>query len=82
MLRQVWDTANRQYVVHYPPFSDIQLVCIHIKGSGYRTDGELLIRNDETVLDASKPFEPFTTRPAAGSRFYLGHPELFNKQLD
>jgi hypothetical protein len=81
MLRQVWDTANRQYVVHYLPFKDLQLVCIHLK---VHVTGltEVVIRNDETVLDANKPFEPFTTRPAAGSRFYLGHPELFNKQLD
>ena len=82
MLRQVWDAGNRQYVIHYPPFKDLQLACIHSKSACCGADRDFLIRNDETVLDASKPFEPFGIRPAAGARFYLGHPELVNKQLD
>ncbi len=42
----------------------------------------LAIQNDETVLDARKPFEPFGASPAVGSRFFLGHAELVHKRLD
>jgi hypothetical protein len=42
----------------------------------------LSIANDETILDAKKPFEPFGMQPATGSRFYLGHPEIVGKKLD
>ena len=42
----------------------------------------LTTANDQSILDASKPFEPFGFEPVVGSRFYLGHPEIAGKQLN
>ena len=42
----------------------------------------LTLQNDEQVLDAKKPFEPFGYSPVSGSSFYLAHPELCAKKLN
>ena len=52
---------------------------VHVVASGLRN---LSLQNDETRLDAKKPFEPFTNQPAVGSRLLLGHPEVVGKTLD
>lgn len=41
----------------------------------------LILQNDQAVLDANKPFEPFGNRPHKGSNFYIGNWEVFQKQL-
>lgn len=41
---------------------------------------DLQIWNDLQQLDSKKPFEPFGSRPIAGSRFYMTHPELTTKK--
>jgi hypothetical protein len=40
----------------------------------------LLFSNDFGVLDASKPFTPYGTRPTAGNRLVIGHKEIFAKK--
>lgn len=42
----------------------------------------LCIGNDQSTLDAKKPFEPFGANPSTGSRFYFGHREIVSKNLD
>lgn len=37
---------------------------------------------DTAVLDAKKPFEPFSLTPGLGSSFYFAHPELCAKRLN
>ncbi len=86
MLRQIWQPERSQgdigrYITHYQPFKELVLLRTHIKVavSGLTP---WPMQNDETVLPVNKPFEPFGTRAIAGSRFYLGHPELVYKKLD
>lgn len=40
----------------------------------------LQLSNDFGVLDASKPFMPFGTRPTAGNRLVIGNKEIFSKK--
>lgn len=40
----------------------------------------LLVYNDFGVLDASKPFMPFGTRPTPGSKLVIGNKEIFYKK--
>ncbi|HTF04397.1 MAG TPA: baseplate J/gp47 family protein [Bacteroidia bacterium] len=42
----------------------------------------LVIQNDDSVLSADKPFEPFGGQPLPDSAFYIGSTEIFQKQLD
>lgn len=42
----------------------------------------LIIQNDDSLLSADKPFEPFTGQPVIDSAFYIGSNEIFQKQLD
>ena len=42
----------------------------------------LTLQNDENVLNAKKPFEPFGYSPVVGSSFYMAHPELSVKRLN
>ncbi|MCW3104348.1 MAG: hypothetical protein JWO09_2788 [Bacteroidetes bacterium] len=41
----------------------------------------LVLQNDQSKLDASKPFQPFGNRPVVSSSFYIGSAELFSKSL-
>jgi len=42
---------------------------------------DLKIRQEDRRIDPKKPFEPFGNRPMAGSRCYIGHPELVRNRL-
>jgi hypothetical protein len=86
LLQQIWtadgDAGDKgRYVTHYQPFKDLLLIRAHIRVE-VRGLTDLQIENDETALDASKPFEPFGAAPAVGSGFLIGHPELVAKKLN
>jgi hypothetical protein len=74
--RQAEDT-----VTPYQIFKELMLMRTHLQVS---VQGliPLQMQNDETQLDAAKPFEPFGSYAVAGSRLYFGHPELICKRLD
>ncbi|MCP4657900.1 MAG: hypothetical protein GY856_21035, partial [bacterium] len=81
MLRQLIDERTARYVTHYPPFRHLRLAAVHLRVAVSGLAG-VQLRNDDRTLDANKPFEPFGTSPAAGSRLVVGHPELVTKRLD
>jgi hypothetical protein len=80
-LRQVWSEERKQFTAHYAAFRDLALAVVHVKA---KVEGltPLSVQSDEAVLNPKKPFEPFGTSPAVGSRFYVGDPELVIKRLD
>ncbi len=85
-LRQIWQPSSShkdsgRYITHYKPFRGLDLMRahFHVAVSGL---SPLQIQNDESALDSKKPFEPFGTRALAGSRFFIGHPEISHKTLD
>ncbi|MCK6641932.1 MAG: baseplate J/gp47 family protein [Bacteroidia bacterium] len=41
----------------------------------------LVIQNDDSLLSADKPFEPFGGQPVSDSAFYIGSTEIFQKKL-
>jgi hypothetical protein len=41
----------------------------------------LIVQNDQSALDATKPFQPFGPAPAVGSSLYVGSAEAFQKDL-
>ena len=57
----------------------IQKVGIKVKVEDIRS---FTIQNDEEILEARKPFEPYGIDPEAGINFYFSHPELATKKLD
>ena len=40
----------------------------------------LLLESDTGLLNAAKPFYPFTTQPTKGSSFIINYPEIFSKK--
>lgn len=80
-LRPVWNAARKQYVAPYRELGTLNLLAaqITVAVTGLRT---LKLQSDDAVLDAQKPFEPFGSAPAVGSRLLLGHPEIGKKKLD
>lgn len=80
MLRQRWDEDAKSFTTNYAPFEPINLVAaqVSVNVTGL---GDLQIQSESSRLDANKPFEPWGSRPLAGSRFYVGHPELACKRL-
>lgn len=53
-------------------------VTINVEVNGVKN---LILQNDQAVLDASKPFQPFGNRPHKGSNFYIGSWEVFKKEI-
>jgi hypothetical protein len=41
----------------------------------------LVVQNDQSVMDPTKPFQPFGPSPTIGSNFYIGSAEAFQKDL-
>ena len=81
MARPVWDQDRKRYVTPYAPFEQLRLAAAHL-AVDVRGLTSLALENDDSELDASKPFKPFGNRPAVGSRLLVGHPELVQKRLD
>lgn len=81
MLRPIWSEADGQHVVRYREIGCLLMVSAHLKVEvgGLKA---LQLQNDETTLDAKKPFEPFGSAPAVGSRLLVGHREVTGKKLD
>ncbi|MGD9556361.1 MAG: baseplate J/gp47 family protein, partial [Mangrovibacterium sp.] len=78
VLRILIDTALQAAPDVYDSLRKVSLVKaeIQVNVSGAK---ELLLENDHGKLDPSKVFFPFGTTPGAGSHFYIGYPELFDK---
>ncbi|MBN8447457.1 baseplate J/gp47 family protein [Accumulibacter sp.] len=81
MLRPIWNEEDSCYLTRYQPLSKLTLIRARLDVDVKGLAG-LCIRNDQTILDARKPFEPFGIQPATGSRFYFGHREMVGKKLD
>ncbi len=64
----------------YNYFRDLKLTNLTIKVD-VDTIRNLIVQNDVSVLDPSKPFQPFGFRPAEESTFYVGSKEIFQKEL-
>ncbi len=65
----------------YSQLRQLHLAAVHVAVK-VRKMSTFQLQNDETVLDSTKPFEPFGTSPAVGSHLLLGHPELVEKRID
>jgi hypothetical protein len=81
LLRQRWDQKAEEWITSLAPFEPLLLAAVHLRVD---VDGlsELQMQQDDRVIDPRKPFEPFGSRPAVGSRLYLSHPELIRARLD
>lgn len=81
MLLPRWDAVAKTYVTDYPLFQGLSLekVLLAVEVNGLAS---VQLQNDESLLPAGKPFEPFGSMPALGSRLYFAHPELAFKRLD
>lgn len=64
----------------YGALKDVVLTAISLKVAvtGMRN---LIVQNDNGLLDASKPFQPFGAQPGVGAALYLGSDEVFRKQI-
>ncbi len=51
------------------------------KEMGFDGVRDLILENDESILDSTKPFYPFTPVPKVSGAFYIGCPDLYYKQI-
>jgi hypothetical protein len=81
MLRPFWHDGFDCHHSAYQALAGLQLrrLSLQVRVSGL---AGLLLQNDQQVLDARKPFEPFGVQPASGARLSIAHPELVGKALD
>jgi len=79
LLKVLFDVSQPAFGSFYSQFSQKNLIKInaHVIVNGIRN--QLVLKNDESVLDAKKPFQPFGT--AAKYRFYTSHPDFAGKTL-
>ncbi len=64
----------------YDILRQIELIDIKLK---VQVEGvrDLLLQNDQFLLDAGRPFEPFGREAPKGANFYIGSTEVFQKSL-
>lgn len=72
------DNASTPYVYEQLKNLVIQTANIRVDVDGIKN---LVVQNDQSTFDASKPFMPFGNRPVLTSSFYIGSQEIFSKQL-
>lgn len=80
MMKPVWNETDKCYVTSYQALQNLLLMRARLVVGAAGLEG-LALRNDQSVLDPKKPFEPFGLAPAVGSRLYLGHREIVGKKL-
>lgn len=66
---------------HYRAFRSLVLEKVHLQVQVTGIAG-LTLQNDDRVLDAKKPFEPFGTSTVVGSSFYIANAEICTKKLE
>ncbi|AKG21578.1 baseplate J/gp47 family protein [Calothrix sp. 336/3] len=64
----------------YSYFQNIKLVELNIQAQDIEVR-KLVLQNDLAVLDATKPFQPFGSRPKTKANFYIGSQEVLQKHL-
>ncbi|HEX7836235.1 MAG TPA: hypothetical protein VF469_02165, partial [Kofleriaceae bacterium] len=80
-LRPRWNATAREWQTAIDPFTPLVLTAVHLKVDVAGL-AALRLQQDDRVLDPRKPMEPFGSRPAVGTWFYLDHPELVRARLD
>jgi hypothetical protein len=90
MLRQIWDPAQKCFVIRYARLRSLRLARVHLRAatgaylaspSGKTPVTPLLLENDSGPLNGKRPFEPFGPQPASGAMLWIGHPDLLQKRL-
>jgi len=72
------DVERNPFTYNFFRERTVQSVTISVDVNGVKN---LVLQNDQSVLDAGKPFLPFSNRPFVGSNFYIGSWEVFQKRL-
>lgn len=72
------DSASTPYIYEKLKTLVITSAQITVSVQGVKN---LIVQNDQSKLDPSKPFQPFGNRPIITSSFYIGSSEIFSKSL-
>ncbi len=73
------DNPATDYIYHDLSSKTIFTADITVDVDGVKN---LVVQNDDSLLSADQPFEPFTGQPIPDSAFYIGSTEIFQKSLD
>ncbi|OUL37362.1 hypothetical protein BV372_02920 [Nostoc sp. T09] len=74
------DEAQVNGLSPYSYFRDLKLTKLTISTKEIEIH-DLVLQNDLSPINPSKPFPPFGPRPAVGATFYVGSKEIFLKNL-
>lgn len=55
----------------------LESICINVDVKNIKS---VVLENDNSIINATKPFYPFTTIPVIGSNFYIKYEEAFSKK--
>lgn len=77
-LQENTSQSQEASVYYYLQRAMVEAIAITTQVAGVRN---LLLQNDLSVLDATKPFWSFGPQPKAGMNFYIGSQEVFHKHL-
>lgn len=79
LLRLKTDTQlNGKTPYHFFQSAKLTQVVLRVAVTNVRN---LVLQNDLSVLDPTKPFQPFGPLPKVGGNFYIGSREIFQKGL-
>ncbi|MEO6705228.1 MAG: hypothetical protein ABIN04_05195, partial [Ginsengibacter sp.] len=75
------DDGQGNISCQYNTIKGLTIKGVDIKVAAYGMK-DIVVQNDTAILDNAKEIQPFSARPYAGSYFYLGSKEIFQKKLD
>jgi Baseplate J-like protein len=79
LLKVLFDFSAPGYSALYQHLKSNKLTGVDLAAAVTGIKNNLVLKNDEGNIEAKKAFQPFGT--AVGHRFYVQHPDFFNKQL-
>ncbi|UII31367.1 baseplate J/gp47 family protein [Fulvivirga ulvae] len=75
------EIGKERYMSHYHSLMDLKLNKIQLSVD-VKNVKDITLQNDEGVISAKKPFEPFGTEPETGNSFYFTNKEISLKKLE
>ncbi len=71
---------SERYKSEYQKLMHLRLQKAHIQVN-VQGIKDVVLQNDQSILDAKKPFEPFGFEPETGTSFYLANKEICQKKI-
>jgi Baseplate J-like protein len=80
LMNPVWSATDERFVTYYRELGSLAVGAVYVEVDVIGL-APTVLESDDIVIDPKRPFEPFGSSPASGSRLMIGHPEVVSKRI-